>query len=683
VNTGTWAGSPTSYSYQWFACTSDVASATNFQPAGCSTISGAASSTVVLANTTVGKHVSARVSALNASGATWTWTKSLAVTKDPFVTGALQSGRALSADVGGWLGATSFAPVPTDGPTTGNGYSVKAIQTYLSRAGFATDVDGIIGPQTRGNIALYQGKFALGADGVVGPATWGHMVAANTPSTYATQWQRCTTPLTLPATSQPAGCTNISGAAGSSYTITSADIASYLTVRVTATRGATVEQRWAASAVAVPVVVTPTPTPTATPTPTPGPVTNPPTISGTATTTSALTASSGQWLGAPTATVPTDGPTYSANAYPIKAIQTYLTRAGFATTVDGAYGPRTAANVKAFQTKYSLKADGFVGPLTWNKMLALKLHTTYQFQWIRCSSGLPTPTTVGPTTCTDIASATAATYRPVAADAGSFLAVRVFAESGTKAETRWSASTVTVAGGTSSTPSPTPTSTPAVAPTPAPSPSPTAAPPAPPTASPSPASPTTPTASPTPTPTASPVSGGLINPPTSTGTAKVSQALTATSGQWLGAPTAAIPADGPKYGTNAYPVKSIQTYLTRAGIPTTVDGAYGPGTTANVRTFQSKYGLLSDGMVGPVTWSKMLALKLYTTYTYQWVSCTASIATATATAPTACTDIVGATSTAYVLKSTDLTKHIAVKVTGVSGIKNESRWSVSNGPVVP
>jgi peptidoglycan hydrolase-like protein with peptidoglycan-binding domain len=159
--------------------------------------------------------------------------------------------------------------------------------------------------------------------------------------------------------------------------------------------------------------------------------------------------------------------------------------------------------------------------------------------------------------------------------------------------------------------------------------------------------------------------------------------LTAASGQWLGAPTAAIPADGPKYGTNAYPVKSIQTYLTRAGIPTTVDGAYGPGTTANVRTFQAKYGLLSDGMVGPVTWSKMLALKLYTSYSYQWVSCTAPLAAATATAPTTCTNIVGATSTAYVLKSTDLTKHIAVKVTGVSGNKNESRWSVSSGPVVP
>jgi peptidoglycan hydrolase-like protein with peptidoglycan-binding domain len=130
-------------------------------------------------------------------------------------------------------------------------------------------------------------------------------------------------------------------------------------------------------------------------------------------------------------------------------------------------------------------------------------------------------------------------------------------------------------------------------------------------------------------------------------------------------------------------VKSIQTYLTRAGILTTVDGAYGPITTANVRTFQARQGLLADGLVGPVTWSRMLALKLYTTYTYQWVSCTAPIAAATATAPTTCANIVGATSTAYVLKSIDLNKHIAVKVIGVTGNKNESRWSVSSGPVIP
>ena len=193
----------------------------------------------------------------------------------------------------------------------------------------------------------------------------------------------------------------------------------------------------------------------------------------------------------------------------------------------------------------------------------------------------------------------------------------------------------------------------------------------------------TPVPASTPAPTTSPVTAGLVNPPTATGTAKVLQTLTAASGQWLGAPTAAIPADGPKYGANAYPVKSIQTYLTRAGIPTTVDGAYGPGTTASVRSFQTKYGLLADGMVGPVTWSKMLALKLFTSYSTQWVSCTAPIAAATATAPTTCTNIDGATSTAYVLKSSDLTKHIAVRVTAVSGTKNEVRWSVTLGPVVP
>jgi peptidoglycan hydrolase-like protein with peptidoglycan-binding domain len=174
-----------------------------------------------------------------------------------------------------------------------------------------------------------------------------------------------------------------------------------------------------------------------------------------------------------------------------------------------------------------------------------------------------------------------------------------------------------------------------------------------------------------------------VNPPSVSGTAKVSQVLTAASGQWLGAPTAPIPADGPTYGTNAYPVKSIQTYLTRAGVPTTVDGVYGSGTIANVKTFQTKYGLLSDGAVGSVTWSKMLALKLYTSYTYQWVSCTGPIATPTETTPTLCTNIAGATSATYVPKTTDLTKHIAVRVNGVSGTVNETRWSATHGTVVP
>jgi hypothetical protein len=59
------------------------------------------------------------------------------------------------------------------------------------------------------------------------------------------------------------------------------------------------------------------------------------------------------------------------------------------------------------------------------------------------------------------------------------------------------------------------------------------------------------------------------------------------------------------------------------------------------------------------------------------------VAVATLAAPSACTSIAGATSPTYVLKSADLGKHIAVKVTAVSGAKTENRWSSSRGPVVP
>ncbi|CAB4901503.1 MAG: hypothetical protein F2808_04900 [Actinobacteria bacterium] len=679
VNAGTWGGTPTRYDYQWFVCTADVPGPTSFAPAGCSAISGATSATLSVTSAAWGKALSARVSATNASGTNAVWTASRAVTLDPYVTGAARTGAALTGVIGQWLGATSFPPVPTDGPTYGSGYPVKAIQTYTSRAGFPTDVDGIFGPQTQGNVALYQAKYGLAADGVVGPGTWAHMVSSNTPSTYVLQWQRCSAPLVAPANVQPTTCADIAGQTAAAYTATAADVGTYVSLRVTATRGAIVERRWSVTTAVVvdSTIPTPTPTPTPTPSPTPTAIVNPPTITGVATTVGLLTAATGQWLGAPTAAIPTDGPTYSANAYSVKAIQTYLTRAGIATTVDGAYGPGTAASVKTFQTRNGLTSDGIVGPATWNKMQALKLYTTYQTQWIRCPAAIPTATVTGPVNCTDITAATTTTYRPVAADSSAYLAIRVFGESGTQSATRWSASTALVPAAT-----PTPTSTPTPSATASPSATPT---PTPTTSTPTPSATASPSATPTPTPTPTPTSTvpTPAKSPTASGTAKVGQSLLATSGEWLGAPTPAIPADGPTYGANRYPVKSIQTYLTRAGFATTADGAYGAQTTANVRAFQSKYGLLSDGQVGPVSWSKMLSLKLYTSYSYQWVSCSTAIAVATVTAPTGCSDIAAATSSTYVLKAAEVGKNIAVKVTGVKGATTESRWSASTGAVIP
>ena len=54
-----------------------------------------------------------------------------------------------------------------------------------------------------------------------------------------------------------------------------------------------------------------------------------------------------------------------ANGHPVKTLQYLLRARGHTVVVDGAFGPNTAAAVKAFQTSRGLTADGIVGPITW------------------------------------------------------------------------------------------------------------------------------------------------------------------------------------------------------------------------------------------------------------------------------------------------------------------------------
>jgi hypothetical protein len=53
-------------------------------------------------------------------------------------------------------------------------------------------------------------------------------------------------------------------------------------------------------------------------------------------------------------------------------------------------------------------------------------------------------------------------------------------------------------------------------------------------------------------------------------------------------------------------VQSLQALLTARNYKTNMDGAFGPATDANVRSFQASRGLAVDGIVGQNTWTKLL-----------------------------------------------------------------------------
>jgi len=53
----------------------------------------------------------------------------------------------------------------------------------------------------------------------------------------------------------------------------------------------------------------------------------------------------------------------------VKRMQGLLTANGYSTTIDGAFGPKTERQVKAFQAKHAKPSDGIVGKLTWTALL--------------------------------------------------------------------------------------------------------------------------------------------------------------------------------------------------------------------------------------------------------------------------------------------------------------------------
>jgi hypothetical protein len=64
-----------------------------------------------------------------------------------------------------------------------------------------------------------------------------------------------------------------------------------------------------------------------------------------------------------------------------------------------------------------------------------------------------------------------------------------------------------------------------------------------------------------------------------------------------------------KQGSTGQPVRAVQELLsTKFGYAVAVDGIFGPATNNAVKDFQDNHGLDVDGIVGPQTWLRLIAL---------------------------------------------------------------------------
>ena len=60
-------------------------------------------------------------------------------------------------------------------------------------------------------------------------------------------------------------------------------------------------------------------------------------------------------------------------------------------------------------------------------------------------------------------------------------------------------------------------------------------------------------------------------------------------------------------GSTGDAVRAVQSQLASRGMAVAVDGDFGPQTAAAVQMYQQQRGLLADGVVGPPTWSALVA----------------------------------------------------------------------------
>jgi hypothetical protein len=312
---GSWANSPTSFSYVWQQC--------DATGANCSPITNATAGDYVTQPGDVGHTLRLVATAFNAGGNTAATSAQTAIigtlpanTAPPTVSGVTQQGRTLTITDGGWTGT----PAPTftyqweqcDGagnncatifgattagytPAAGDvGHTLRAQVIATNTAGTKTATTAatpaaMTAAPTNSALPAVSGSAQPGQSLAASPGTWN-----NAPTGLGYQWAQC----------DGAGnaCAPITGATSSSYVALAGDIGHTLRVTVTATNAGGSGQATSAQSQVVssaPPSNTASQTAgvtTAAPSSTAGPV-----ISGTVQQGHALSLSNGSWANSPTA----------------------------------------------------------------------------------------------------------------------------------------------------------------------------------------------------------------------------------------------------------------------------------------------------------------------------------------------------------------------------------------------
>jgi sugar lactone lactonase YvrE len=250
ASTGTWTGSePITYTYQWQSCNSAGES--------CADITGATSATYMLGHGDVGTTLRVIVTAENAAGSESSGSEATAViapapplnTIKPAISGEIIDGSTLSASTGTWTGTpslsysyqwqscnssggscTNISGATSSTYTLGHGdvgATLRVVVKATNSGGSASatsEASGVVAARKPSNTT---------APSISGETKEGHTLTASTGTwegtptfTYTYEWQSCN--------SSGSSCANISGATGSTYSLTSANVDSTLRVVVKA-----------------------------------------------------------------------------------------------------------------------------------------------------------------------------------------------------------------------------------------------------------------------------------------------------------------------------------------------------------------------------------------------------------------------------------------------------------------